>query len=116
MRIIQSKVLKHYKQLGIYMEMPIGISIVLEKRFWKMDNIEYILQQSKELARAADDISELRGYVRRYQELVKDAWKSSEIKGLEDAADRLYKMMYLISEELSDISHDLLISADDLEN
>lgn len=80
-----------------------------------MEELEYIIQQNKELRRAADDVMELRRCVNGYRNLIQEAWKSREVKGLEDAAERLSHMLGNISVELSEVAHDLLTSAQEPE-
>lgn len=80
-----------------------------------MEDLDYIIQQNKELRRAADDVMEIRRCVKGYRNMLREAWKSREAKGLEDAADRLSRMLGNISVELSEVAHDLLASARELE-
>lgn len=86
-----------------------------EKRIYVMDDLEYIIQQNKELKKAADDVMELKRCVRRYGLSIHEAWKSKESQGLEHAADKLSQMLDSISAELSEIAHDLLVISQERE-
>lgn len=87
-----------------------GISMFWEKVIDMMEELEYIIQQNRELRKAADDVMELRRCVNGYRNLIREAWKSQDAKGLEDAAERLSHMLGNISVELSEVAHDLLTS------
>lgn len=81
-----------------------------------MEEMEYIVQQSREIKGAADAVRELGRDVIVFKMDVEDAWRSPDSKCLRDAADRLSDMLNHISAELYEIAHDVLICAQDFES
>ena len=78
-------------------------------------DMEYVIQQNKELKRTADDIQELKQQVNLYKDSVREAWRSNDSMALRDASDRLSHMLGQISAELYEIAHDILVCAQELE-
>lgn len=80
-----------------------------------MEESEYIIQENKELRKAADDVVELRRCVNEYRNLIREAWKGQEANGLENAAERLSQILGNISTELYEVAHDILTSVSEFE-
>lgn len=81
-----------------------------------MEELEYIIQQNRELKRAADEVWELGRDVNAFKNDIWDAWRSSDSQSLRDASDRLSSMLNRISVELYEIAHDVLACAQEYES
>lgn len=81
-----------------------------------VEEIEYIIQQNRELKRAADEVWELGRGVNAFKNDIWDAWRSPDSQRLRDASDRLSSMLNHISAELYEIAHDVLACAQEYEN
>lgn len=80
------------------------------------EKIEYIIQQNRELKRAADEVWELGRGVNAFKNDIWDAWRSPDSQSLRDASDRLSNLLNHISAELYEIAHDILVCAQEYEN
>ena len=81
-----------------------------------IEEMEYIIQQSREMKWIADDVQELSRDVIIFKKSVEDAWRSQDSQYLQDASDRLSSMLNHIFAELYEIAHDVLICAQEYEN
>ena len=81
-----------------------------------MEEMEYIIQQNRELKRAADEVRELGWGVNAFKNDIWDAWRSPDSQSLRDASDRLNSMLNHISAELYEIAHDVLVCAQEYES
>ena len=80
------------------------------------EEIEYIIQQNRELRRAADEVRELSRGVNAFKNDIWDAWRGPDSQMLRDASDRLCSMLNHISAELYEIAHDVLVCAQEYES
>lgn len=81
-----------------------------------MEEMEYIIQQNRELKRAADEVQELSRGVNAFKNDIWEAWRSPDSQNLRDATDRLSNMLNRISAELYEIAHDVLTCAQEYES
>lgn len=80
------------------------------------EEIEYIIQQNRELKRAADEVRELSQGVNAFKNDIWDAWRGPDSKMIRDASDRLSNMLNHISAELYEIAHDVLVCVQEHES
>ena len=80
-----------------------------------MVDLEFVIQQNKELRKAADDVRNLSKCVRAYKDDLYDAWRGEESMGLREASNNLSRLLNEISEELYEISHDVMVFGQEIE-
>ena len=78
-------------------------------------DIKMILAQHKELKGYADDIAYVRRQIKRYQDNLNSAWKSSETRMINSSIDELEHRLLKMEAEMDEIGMDILAVYEELE-
>ena len=72
-------------------------------------DLKMILTQQKEIQEYADELAYVRRQIQRYQDNLNSAWKSTEIKIVNQAIDELERKLSKMEREMDEIGRDILV-------
>lgn len=78
-------------------------------------DLKMILTQQKEIQEYADELAYVRRQIQRYQDNLNSAWKSTEIKIVNQAIDELERKLSKMEREMDEIGRDILVVHQELE-
>ncbi|MCM1026245.1 MAG: hypothetical protein NC432_07400 [Roseburia sp.] len=65
--------------------------------------------------RISDEVSAVKRRVNRHRETLDEAWKSAEVSGMDSAIEEIARRLNRLSNDLDDLSHDILITGQEIE-
>lgn len=77
-------------------------------------DIEMLRQQQRELNRVSDEVLFVKRKLKRYRNALDDAWKSTEIKGMDSSIEDIILRLNRMSKELEEIGHDVMSAGGEL--
>lgn len=77
-------------------------------------DIEALRAQQRELNMVSDEVSAVKRKLKRHQEALDDAWKSTEIKGIDIAIEEVFRKLNRLVGDLEDIGHDVMVVGEEI--
>lgn len=77
-------------------------------------DIEAVRAQQRELNMVSDEVASVKRRLRRHQEALDDAWKSTEIKGLDAAIEDVVRRLNRLARDLEDMGHDVMVAGEEI--
>ncbi|MBD5532357.1 MAG: hypothetical protein HDQ98_09170 [Lachnospiraceae bacterium] len=77
-------------------------------------DIENVILQQRELNRVSDEVLYVKRRLRLYQELLDEAWKGIEKKGIDRTIEEILRRLNRISEELEELGHDVMVTGGEI--
>lgn len=77
-------------------------------------DIEAVRAQQRELNMAADELSFVKRRMKRHRDLLDEAWKSAEIRGIDSAIEDAVRRLNRLAGDLEDLGHDVMVTGIEL--
>lgn len=77
-------------------------------------DIDTVRAQQRELNRVSDEVLSVKRKLKRHQEILDDAWKSAEIKGIDLAIEEIVRRLNRLSGDLDDLAHDVMVTGKEI--
>lgn len=77
-------------------------------------DIETVRAQQRELNMVSDEVLSVKRKLKRHQELLDDAWKSGEIKGLDFAIEEITRRLNRLAGDLEELGHDVMAAGEEI--
>lgn len=75
---------------------------------------EAVRAQQRELNRVSDEVLSVKRKLKRHQNLLDDAWKSAEIKGIDSAIEEAVRQLNRLAGDLEDLGHDVMAAGEEI--
>lgn len=75
---------------------------------------EAVRAQQRELNRVSDEVLSVKRKLKRHQNLLDDAWKSAEIKGIDLAIEEIVRQLNRLAGDLEDLGHDVMAAGEEI--
>lgn len=94
------------------------VSLQQESRSVKGKNmaidIEAVRAQQRELNMVSDEISFVKRKLKRHQNLLDEAWKSTEVRGIDFAIEDIIRKLNRLAGDLEDLGHDVMVTGEEI--
>lgn len=77
-------------------------------------DMEAVRAQQRELNRVSDEVSSIRRKLDRHQDMLDDAWKSAEIRGIDSAIEDIVHRLNRLARDLEDLGHDVMVAGEEI--
>lgn len=77
-------------------------------------DIEAVRAQQRELNMVSDEVLSVKRKLMRHQDALDDAWKSTEIRGIDSAIEEIVRRMNRLARNLEDLGHDVMVTGQEI--